>query len=85
MTTSTSPFRGANTRPCSASKDKKYTALGIYYDNKSSNDTNFKGLSMSIDELEKKVGVDFFVNLPDDVEKAVEAAKPADESWWWNN
>ena len=67
------------------SKDKKYTALGIYYDNKSSNDTNFKGLSMSIDELEKKVGVDFFVNLPDDVEKAVEAAKPADESWWWNN
>ena len=67
------------------SKDKKYTALGIYYDNKSSNDTNFKGLSMSIDELEKKVGVDFFVNLPDDVEKVVEAAKPADESWWWNN
>ena len=67
------------------SKDKKYTALGIYYDNATSSDTNFKGRSMSIDELEKKVGVDFFVNLPEDVEKTVEAANPAEESWWWNN
>ena len=67
------------------SKDKQYSALGIWYDNKASNDTNFKGLSMSIDALEKKVGVDFFVNLPDDVEAAVEARKPAEEAWWWNN
>ena len=67
------------------SKDKNYTALGIYYDNASSNDTNFKGRAMSIDELEKKVGVDFFVNLPDDIEKSVEAADPGAESWWWNN
>ena len=67
------------------SKDKTYSALGIWYDNKFSEDTNFKGLSMSIDALEKKVGVDFFVNLPDDVEKTVEAADPKAENWWWNN
>ena len=40
---------------------------------------------MSIDKLEDKVGVDFFVNLPDDKEKDVEAQNPSDVSWWWNN
>ena len=67
------------------SKDQAYSALGIWYDNVPSSETNFKSLSMSIDALEKKVGVDFFANLPDDVEKAVEAKNPADEAWWWNN
>jgi endonuclease G len=66
-------------------KDKSYIALGFYFDNAASNITNFKPHAISIDELEKKVGVDFFVNLPDDVEKTVEAANPADEAWWWNN
>jgi endonuclease G len=66
-------------------KDKSYIALGFYFDNAASNITNFKPSAMSIDDLEKKVGVDFFVNLPDDVEKTVEAANPADEAWWWNN
>ena len=67
------------------SKDKTYMALGIYFDNAPNNATYFKDMAMSIDDLEKKVGVDFFVNLPDDVEKTVEAANPANESWWWNN
>ena len=66
-------------------KDKSYKAVGFYFDNVSSNVTSFKNHSMSIDELEKKVGVDFFVNLPDDVEKSVEASNPVDEQWWWNN
>ena len=35
--------------------------------------TNLKQYAMSIDELEKKTGMDFFCNLPDDVEKSVEA------------
>ena len=67
------------------SKEKTYSALGIYFDNAPNDATYFKNLVMSIDELEKKVGVDFFVNLPDDIEKTVEAANPADEAWWWNN
>ena len=66
-------------------KDKSYSTVGFYFDNVAGNVTNFKPLAMSIDELEKKVGVDFFVNLPDDVEKAVEAANPADIAWWWSN
>jgi len=67
------------------SKDKTYMGLGIYFDNAPNSATFFQNLAMSIDELEKKVGVDFFVNLPDDIEKAVEATNPKDESWWWNN
>ena len=35
---------------------------------------NLKQNAMSIDELEKKTGMDFFCNLPDDVEKSVEAS-----------
>ncbi|MBO4917073.1 MAG: DNA/RNA non-specific endonuclease [Bacteroidales bacterium] len=66
-------------------KDKSYKAVGFYFDNVASNITSFKNYAISIDDLEKKVGVDFFVNLPDDVEKTVEAATPFDESWWWNN
>ena len=44
---------------------------------------------MSIDELEKKVGQDFFVNLEKVVDKAaaekIEAADPKGDSWWWSN
>ena len=68
------------------SKDKEYMALGIYFDNAANNAASIrKDMVMSIDDLEKKVGVDFFVNLPDDVEKSVEAQNPAEVSWWWNN
>jgi len=42
---------------------------------------------MSIDDLEKKLGYDFFVNLPATVGKdeaaAIEAADPAVLSWLW--
>ena len=68
------------------SKDKAYSALGIWFENKpNAAESIGKEMTLSIDELEQKVGVDFFVNLPDDVEKSVEAQKPADVAWWWNN
>ena len=67
-------------------KDKNYTAVGFWVDNKSNSDPSVqKTMSMSIDDLEKKVGVDFFVNLPADTQKSVEAQNPADVAWWWNN
>ena len=67
------------------SKDGKYAAVGFYFDNVANNTTGFKNIAMSIDDLEKKVGVDFFVNLPADVQKTVEAQDPKSENWWWNN
>jgi len=36
------------------------------------------GYVVSIDELEQKTGIDFFCNLPDDVEEQLESTKAAD-------
>ena len=64
----------------------QYSAVGFWFDNKENTATSIqKSMALSIDELEKKVGVDFFVNLPADTQKEVEAQNPADAAWWWNN
>lgn len=46
-----------------------------------------KQYAMSIDELEKKIGIDLFTNLPavigEDAAAKVEAEDPATVSWWW--
>lgn len=46
-----------------------------------------KQYAMSIDELEKKIGIDLFANLPaaigEDAAAKVEAENPATVSWWW--
>lgn len=65
--------------------DGSYHALGAYFENKANAAKNFtRDLSMSIDELEKKVKADLFANLPDDVEAKVEAEDPSKVDWWWN-
>lgn len=42
---------------------------------------------MSVDDLEKRLGIDFFVNLPtkigEDAAAKVEAEDPAKVAWWW--
>ena len=42
-------------------------------EHKSNTDTAFKKYAVSIDELERKTGIDFFCNLPDDIEEKVES------------
>ena len=67
-------------------KDKSYSAVAFWFDNKSDSRPSIqKSMAISVDELEKKVGVDFFVNLPADTQASVEAQNPADVAWWWNN
>ena len=64
----------------------QYSALGIWFDNAPDLSGSVrKERTMSIDALEKKTGVDFFVNLPADTQKTVEAQNPAEVAWWWNN
>lgn len=66
------------------SKDDGYRGYAAYYENrKYDKSTTLKNSCMSIDELEAKLGIDFFVNLPDDIETAVEAQNPATVEWWW--
>lgn len=66
--------------------DKSYSAIGMYFDNKANPATSLqKDMVMSISDLEKKVGVNFFVNLPSNIQVNVESQNPAEVEWWWNN
>ncbi len=65
-----------------------YSACAVWLDHKvySSSSIN-SSYSMSVDDLEKKTGVDFFVNLPakvgEETAAKIEAEDPAKVSWWW--
>ena len=49
-----------------------YAAVGFWMRHEANTDTTFKKYAVSIDELEELTGIDFFCNLPDEIEKAVE-------------
>ncbi len=66
----------------------QWACIGIYTEHKSySGSTSVKSLSMSIDALEEKLGMDFFVNLPAKVGEArakeLEAQDPKTSNIWW--
>ena len=67
----------------------RWNAIAFYLDHKDygKNAEVGKQHSMSIDELEKITGLDFFVNLPAkigaDQAAQLEAADPADSAMWW--
>lgn len=64
--------------------DEGYRAMAVYFNNsKSDAKATIKSKSMSIDDLEKKLNIDLFPNLPDDIEKEIEAKNPAEDTWWW--
>lgn len=53
-------------------KDGNYKALAFWMDHKANNDANYTRYAITIDELEEKTGIDFFCNLPDEIEEPVE-------------
>lgn len=64
-----------------------WNAAAFYLEHRAYTGSVTKEHSMSIDELEKMTGFDFFVNLPAKIgaEQAakIEAANPANSSVWW--
>ena len=56
-------------------------AIGYIFENNGS-DRPYK--SYTIDEIEKKTGMDFFPNLPDNVENIVESRYEANDWKWYN-
>lgn len=65
-----------------------YSACAVWLDHKVySTKTIDSSYSMSVDDLEEKLGIDFFVNLPakvgEDVATRIEAEEPKDVTWWW--
>jgi len=64
-----------------------YMGCAVYFPDASGNKSaSLKSFSMSIDALEEKLGIDFYVNLPakvgESVAKQIESQTPV--SWWWN-
>lgn len=57
-----------------AVKNGQYKAIGLWFEHKANKDTKLSNYVVSIDELEKLTGIDFFCNLPDKIENTVEAA-----------
>lgn len=53
----------------------KYDAMAFWIEHREGNDNGQKLAKyvISIDELERKTGIDFFCNLPDDIERSVES------------
>ena len=60
----------------------EYEALGLwtFHQNDSDSNTDYGKYAITIDELERRTGIDFFCNLPDDVEKKVESKI---DSFFW--
>ena len=58
-----------------AVKNGQYKAIGPWTEHKNVVDSNKKyaTYAITIDELERRTGIDFFCNLPDDVEEQVES------------
>ena len=57
-----------------AVKNGKYIAIGLWTEHKNvtDNNKNYANYAISIRELEQRTGIDFFCNLPDDIEEQVE-------------
>ena len=65
----------------------QWNAIGFYLEHREYSGGVKKEYSMSIDKLEEKTGLDFFVNLPAKVGSSqaavIEAADPTNVSLWW--
>ena len=54
-------------------KDGQYKAIGFWTEHTANNSSkNPADYAISIKELEEKTGIDFFCNLPDDIEEEVQ-------------
>ncbi len=58
----------------SSSSQGGYKAIAFWMEHKANTDTdNYADYAVSIDKLEELTGIDFFCNLPDDIEATVES------------
>lgn len=63
-------------------KGGSYQAIGFWLEHKAYSNNNYKQYALSIDDLEQKTGIDFFANLPDNIETTVES-KYTESAWSW--
>lgn len=67
------------------SKNGSYKALAFWVEHKNEDHSNdpLSKYVINIDELERLTGIDFFCNLPDDIENEVEGMSVKDIKWLW--
>lgn len=58
-----------------------YSAMAFWAEHKADNSKDLTPYMISVDELEARTGYDFFCNLPDKIENAVEALDPDASEW----
>ena len=73
-------------------EEDSYIGIAAYFENKKNAYVDFTKtlpdtILMSVDALEEKLGMDFFVNLPavvgESKANAIEAENPANNKFWW--
>ena len=62
-------------------KNGVYNAVGFWVKHENNKDNKLAKYAVSIKELEEKTGIDFFCNLPDNIERPVEAV-PVNNNLW---
>lgn len=68
---------------CLLKKNSSYSAIAFFVEQKDQwgTDDSLYDYVMSIDQLEERTGIDFFCNLPDDIENSVESKTPGKNFW----
>lgn len=62
-------------------KGSEYHGIAFWTEHRKYSNTNKASLSLSIDELETKLGFDLFPNIPDDIETRVEQETSQSHRW----
>lgn len=57
---------------CKTKGNGGYKAIAFWMEHKANTDNKYSNYAISINELERRTGIDFFCNLPDDIEEAIE-------------
>lgn len=57
----------------STSNPTSAKAIGFWFQNKAYSDTGYSSYAVSVDQIEKWTGLNFFVNLPDTIEESAES------------
>jgi endonuclease G len=57
----------------STSSPTSAKAIGFWFQNKAYSDTDYSSCAVSVDQIEKWTGLNFFVNLPDTIEESAES------------
>ena len=68
-------------------KGSTYKATGFWIDQNNHPSTSIKDYAVTIQELEEKTNIDFFCNLPDNIENSVETVSKStmESEWNWPN